>query len=116
MEPISSSNLTIRSLRTITGKKIDDDDVSSLSREHVNFTENAEIGDELHFGSPSTKAGAIDSNTQNRYISNIYTGGAYGFTTAARDNDYLKIYGSQNPANLKDLPATPRLRRVLNPR
>ena len=93
---LKANNRPYRSNSILIGKKIDDDDVSSLSREHVNFTENAEIGDELHFGSPSTKAGAIDSNTQNRYISNIYTGGAYGFTTAARDNDYLKIYGSQN--------------------
>lgn len=93
---LKANNRPYRSNSILIGKKIDDDDVSSLSREHVNFTENAEIGDELQFGSPSTKAGAIDSNTQNRYISNIYTGGAYGFTTAARDNDYLKIYGSQN--------------------
>ena len=84
-----------RSNSILIGKKIDDDDVSSLSREHVNFTENAEIGDELQFGSPSTKSGDIDSDTQNRYISNIYTGGTYGFSEAARDNDYLKIYGSQ---------------------
>ena len=92
---LKANNRPYRSNSILIGKKIDDDDVSSLSREHVNFTENAEIGDELQFGSPSTKAGAIDSNTQNRYISNIYTGGAYGFSEAARDNDYLKIYGSQ---------------------
>ena len=92
---LKADNRPYRSNSILIGKKIDDDDVSSLSREHVNFTENAEIGDKLQFGSPSTNKGDIDSDTQNRYINNIYTGGAYGFTTAARDNDYLKIYGSQ---------------------
>ena len=93
---LKANNRPYRSNSILIGKKIDDDDVSSLSREHVNFRENAEIGDELQFGSPSTKSGDIDSDTQNRYISNIYTGGTYGFSEAARDNDYLKIYGSQN--------------------
>ena len=65
---LKANNRPYRSNSILIGKKIDDDDVSSLSREHVNFTENAEIGDELHFGSPSTKAGAIEGFDKNKQM------------------------------------------------
>lgn len=93
---ILANNRPYRSNSILIGKKIDDDDISTLSREHVNFTLNTQIGSSLNFEGPDKSSSSnIDFNTNNKYITNVYTGGAYGFTDAALNSDYLKIYGEQ---------------------
>ena len=100
---ILANNRPYRSNSILIGKKIDDDDISTLSREHVNFTLNSEIGSSLNFDGPNkSKSSNIDYNTNNKYISNLYTEGAYGFSKNARDLDYLKIYGAQNQTGAGD--------------
>lgn len=103
---ILANNRPYRSNSILIGKKIDDDDISTLSREHVNFTLNTEIGSSLNFDGPNkSNKNNIDYNTNNKYITDVYTGGAYGFTQLSKTDDYLKIYGAQgqtsNNNNLK---------------
>ena len=99
---ILANNRPYRSNSLLIGKKIDDDDISTLSREHVNFTLYDELGTDLFFEGPDkSKSSNIDYNTNNKYISNIYkdkedqTGSAYCFSYDAKNYDYLKIYGAQ---------------------
>lgn len=86
-----ADNRAFRSNSTLIGKRIDDDDYSSLSKEYIHV-DKAMIT-ELTWTSGAEKT--LDSETSNRYISNIYSDGSSN-NFSANAIDYVRIYGSQS--------------------
>ncbi len=83
---------SFRSNSILIGKRIDDDDYSSLSKEYIHV-DKASIG-ELVWAKPA----GYDTGTKNRYISNIYNKDSNNnFSESAKD--YVRIYGSQEQNN-----------------
>lgn len=83
---------SFRSNSILIGKRIDDDDYSSLSKEYIHV-DKASIG-QLEWAKPS----GYDTGTKNRYISNIYNKDSNNnFSESARN--YVRIYGSQEQNN-----------------
>lgn len=83
---------SFRSNSVLIGKRIDDDDYSSLSNEYIHV-DKANITT-LNWKSPS----GFDSSTKNKYISNIYSDqSSNNFSTSAEN--YVRIYGSQNQSD-----------------
>lgn len=81
-----------RSNSYLIGKKLDDDDISSLSKESIDFA-NAfpNDSDTVSFTQVPNSSGAIDGQSKNRYINNVY--GNDKFSQESLSADYLKIYG-----------------------
>ena len=87
-----SDHRSFRSNSILIGKRIDDDDYSSLSKEYIHV-DKASIG-QLEWAKPS----GYDTSTKNRYISNIYSDVSNNnFSESARN--YVRIYGSQEQNN-----------------
>ena len=83
---------SFRSNSILIGKRIDDDDYSSLSKEYIHV-DKANIG-QLEWAKPS----GYDTGTKNRYISNIYNKeNNNNFSESAKN--YVRIYGSQEQNN-----------------
>ena len=86
-----ADNRAFRSNSILIGKRIDDDDYSSLSKEYIHV-DKAMIT-ELTWTSGAEKT--LDSETSNMYISNIYSDGSSN-NFSANAIDYVRIYGSQS--------------------
>lgn len=95
---LKGDNRPIRSNSILIGKRIDDDDISNISKEHINFADS--ITDSIGFIAEENN-GIEESNKQvkNRYIKNIYK---YinnklnnDKSTLSNDADhFFRIYGS----------------------
>ena len=95
---LKADNRPIRSNSILIGKRIDDDDISNISKEHINFADS--ITDSIGFIEEENN-GIEESNKQvkNRYIKNIYK---YinnklnnDKSTLSNDADhFFRIYGS----------------------
>ena len=90
-----ADNRAFRSNSVLIGKRIDDDDYSTLSKEYLNVDKAGIINDDLGWVGISSGA---DSSTNNRYASNLYQDGNNNNFSSIGEN-YVRLYGSQRQNN-----------------
>lgn len=92
---LKASNRPIRSNSILIGKRIDDDDISSIAKESINFSESIDTGSAITW--TSEKSNGIDYSNQeinNNYVKNIYKTNNEKSTLSDDAEKFFRIYGS----------------------
>lgn len=92
---LKASNRPIRSNSILIGKRIDDDDISSIAKESISFSESIDTGSAITW--TSEKSNGIEySNKEidNNYVKNIYKTNNEKSTLSDDAEKFFRIYGS----------------------
>ncbi len=84
----------IRSNSILVGKRLDDDDVSNLAKEQINFAEAITTTSASYISEESNGIEYSNKSVQNRYIKEIYKSYNPNSTLSSDAEKFFRIYGS----------------------
>lgn len=92
---LKASNRPIRSNSILIGKRIDDDDISSIAKESISFSESIDTGSAIIWTSEKSNVEEYSNkDINNNYVKNIYKTNNEKSTLSDDAEKFFRIYGS----------------------